>query len=135
VVHNCTPTLDELDKTDKKGYASSELLSDTYRATRTDDASDLFELRKGMEVDKNGMVKSGLSHFSDEVDLPNAKDWYGLEKGTKAPEGLQWTYKWNENFGAWHVGLDPVGGPKTMSLETYNNLVNELRNSYLRMSI
>ena len=120
------PGLDQLDK--NQIFKSKELLSDTYR-NLLKDQPDVFKLRDRIEV-KNGMVKSGLSHFTDMVDLTDTVGYYGLNAGTSAPDGLEWRYKWNGRFNAWHVGLDPVGGPNSMSLEGYNDALSQITSLY-----
>jgi len=110
VVHNCG---------DLNGSYPS-LPKDVYRGVRTPDSSDLTQLRPGIEIRQDGTVKSGLSHFDSQVPLPGVQKWYKLPAGTPAPQGLQWVFKWSDRWGAYHVGLEPIG---PMSAQDYGALV------------
>jgi hypothetical protein len=76
-------------------------------------------------------LPSGLSHFSDPVSPPiKGPWWYTLAPGTEAPPGLQWVYTWDETYNTFHIGLEPIGSPGSMSMEEYLQLVHSLAGSY-----
>ena len=88
-------------------------------------------LTRGIIVD-DGMITSGLSHFMDPVSPPvRGPWWYILEQGTEAPPGLQWVYEWQEQFRTFHIGLEPIDGPGSMTEGEYQRLVQQtLANAY-----
>lgn len=123
VVHNCANP-DEL----PPSFKTKTLTTDAYRSGNPDK----LDLTLGpADVDKAGNVKmgpsNGLSHFDRPVDYFEGKNIYKISAGTEAPDGFQWSYKWNSRMQAYHIGLQPI---EIMSQGGYESTVEGIQSLY-----